>query len=87
MKSASPRYCLTKNLVNFIKLKQLNLSYCAIGIYVCVSTNKDKEFTVDELFGASAESSLDELELAVEELLDCGLAELLPAAVVQGGAA
>lgn len=86
MKSASPRYRLTKNLVNYIKLKQLNLSYCAIGIYVCISTTKHKEFAVEELLEASTILKLDDLELAVEELLDAGLAELIPAAVMQGGA-
>lgn len=87
MKSASPRYRLTKKLINFIQLKGLGLSYCAIGIYICCTTSKQKDFTVQEYVDAATITTLHEVEFAIEELLEAGLVELVPAAVVQGGVA
>lgn len=86
MKSASPQYQLSKVWVNYLNLQQLSLSYTAIGIYVCATTNKLKEFTLEDLALASNPNILPEIEFAVEELMSAGLIELMPAAVVQGGA-
>ena len=83
----SPQYALRKVWVNFIDLQQLNLSYTAIGIYVCLTASKLKEFSLEQLAAASTINTLSEVEFAVEELLSAGLVELLPAAVMQGGAA
>ena len=87
MKSASPQYQLRKVWINYIDLQQLNLSYCAIGIYVCLTASKLKEFSLEQLASASTLNTVSEVKFAVEELLTAGLVELLPAAVVQGGAA
>lgn len=79
----SPQYALRKVWVNFIDLQQLNLSYTAIGIYVCLTASKLKEFSLEQLAAASTINTLSEVEFAVEELLTAGLVELVPAAVAQ----
>ena len=85
MKSASPQYQLRKVWVNYLNLQQLSLSYTAIGIYVCATTNKLKEFTLEDLALASNPNILPEIEFALEELVSAGLVEIT-VAVVQGGA-
>lgn len=82
----SPQYQLLKVWINFIDLQQIGLSYTAIGLYVCFTTNKLKEFQLQDLALASNPNTLSEIEYAVEELISAGLVKLLPAAVAQGGA-
>lgn len=81
------KYQLRKVWINFIDLQKLNLSYCAIGIYVCITASKLKEFSLEQLAAASTVNTLSEVEFAVEELRSAGLVEPAPAAVVQGGVA
>jgi hypothetical protein len=69
----SPRYRLRKVWVNFIDLQRLDLSYCAIGIYVCLTASKLKEFSLDQLILASTANTISEIEYAIEELLKAGL--------------
>ena len=80
------KYQLRKVWINFIDLQKLNLSYCAIGIYVCCTASKLKEFSLEQLAAASTVNTVAEVKFAVEELKSAGLVELMPAAVVQGGA-
>lgn len=81
-----PQYRLRRLWINFIDLQYLSLSYTAIGVYVCLTANKTKEFTLAELVESNNPNTLSEIEYAIEELLAQGLIELVPA-VVQGGAA
>ena len=83
----SPQYRLRKVWINYIDLQNLNLSYPAIGIYVCCTASKLKEFSLEQLALASTINTVSDVEFALEELLSAGLVELAPAAVVQGGAA
>lgn len=83
----SPQYALRKVWINFIDLQHINLSYTAIGIYVCLTASKIKEFSLEQLAAASTINTVSEVEFAVEELLAAGLVEFVPVAVVQGGAA
>lgn len=83
----SPTYKLCKRWINFIDLQQLDLSYTAIGIYVCLTANKQKEFTLEELIGSNTVCTADEVEFALEELLEAELVEFFSAAVTQRGAA
>ena len=86
MKSAHPRYQLRKCWLNYIDLQQIGLSYTAIGLYVCATTNKLKGFSLEDLVLVSNPNTLSEIEYALEELVSAGLVELMPTAVVQGGA-
>ena len=81
------KYRLRKVWVNYLNLQQLDLSYTAIGIYVCLTASKLKEFSLEQLAAASTVNTASDVEFAVDELMSAGLVELLPAAVVQGGAA
>lgn len=87
MRPTSQKYALRKVWINFIDLQHLNLSYCAIGIYVCLTASKLKEFSLEQLAAASTVNTVSEVEFAVEELVSAGLVELASIAVVQGGAA
>lgn len=82
-----PKYAVCKRWINFIDLQCLGLSYTAIGIYVCVTSNKFKEFDLKQLALPSNPNTLLEIEYAIEELLTAGLVELMPVGAVQGGAA
>lgn len=83
----SPKYSLRKCWINYLGLQQLGLSYTAIGVYVCCTTNKYTQFSLQDLVADSNPNTINEIEFAIEELLTAGLLELVPAAVVQGGAA
>ena len=87
MKLASPKYALRKCWINYIDLQQLGLSYTAVGLYVCATTNKLKGFSPEDLALTSNPNTLSEIEYAIQELLEAKLIELASVAVVQGGAA
>lgn len=79
------RYAISNKWINFIDLQQRNLSYTAIGIYVCVTASKIKEFSIEQLARASNLNSIADIEFALEELMVADLVELV-ATPVQGGA-
>ena len=81
-----PKYCISNKWINYIDLQQRNLSYTAIGVYVCVTASKIKEFSLEQLAKASNLNSIADVEFALEELMIAELVELVTASV-KGGAA
>lgn len=77
MKSASSKYRISNRWINFIDLQMRNLSYTAIGIYVCVTASKIKEFSLEQLAKASTLNSIADVEFAMEELMIAELVELV----------
>lgn len=76
MKSASSKYRISNRWINFIDLQMRNLSYTAIGIYVCCTASKIKEFSLEQLAKASTLNSISDIEFAIEELMVAELVEL-----------
>lgn len=80
------QYRLRRLWINFIDLQHLELSYTAIGIYVCLTANKTQEFGLEDLAMAHNPNTVEEIEFAIEELLAQGLIEIA-LQQVQGGVA
>jgi hypothetical protein len=83
----SPKYGISNKWINFIDLQQRDLSYTAIGIYVCCTASKIKEFSIEQLARASDQNSIAGIEFAVEELMVADLVEFVVTAPTQGGVA